>query len=570
MNRSRRNQRPDTKPTDSGVAPPSKYKPPRCLTLVAATLLLVLFAGLSIWEMWDDSVTIDERVYLPAGYVYWKQRDFSLNAEHPPLVKLLASAALLGLHLRTPPFVGLPELNDSQSAAERQMSFGSQFLYSQDADHLIFRGRLPMVALALLLGIFVFWWSWELYRDIGAALLSLFLFVLEPTLLAHSHYVTTDVAPACFSVMAMFFLWRFSQCGQRWDLALASAGLGLALASKYSTVFLVPVFYFLLLFGWPQKLAVTGNSARHFPGPRTYAVLGSLLATCFVVQATYLFSPDLFLYFKGLVAVNVNELPQSLLTYIRGDFFPGGVWWYHVYVLLLKLPLPTIIFILVAGGAIVFNRELPNSGTLFALLPATVFGLATCAFANNLGARYMIPVVAFLLVAAGRAWFVFNKVRAARIAGVILCLWLIVSVVRVSPHFISYFNELVGDPAKGPHYVDDSNIDWGQDLKRLARYLEKNRINDLVLSYWGPTPPEYYLNRNGIRFAPWTYEMAGKDTPAAGVYAISVNQLIAIKREMFWLKRPLDPKLDWLQRFQPSDRIGYSIYVYRFPRPVGR
>ena len=69
---------------------------------------------------------------------------------------------------------------------------------------------------------------------------------------------------------------------------------------------------------------------------------------------------------------------------------------------------------------------------------------------------------------------------------------------------------------------------------------------------------------------PWTYEMASKDIPAAGVYAISVNQLITIKREMFWLNRPLDPKLDWLQRFQPSDRIGYSIYIYRFPHPAAR
>ena len=48
-----------------------------------------------------------------------------------------------------------------------------------------------------------------------------------------------------------------------------------------------------------------------------------------------------------------------------------------------------------------------------------------------------------------------------------------------------------------------------------------------------------------------------------GVYAISVNNLVNLKRRV--LLDGEDPKLDWLERFRPTDRVGYSIYIYRFP-----
>lgn len=542
----------------------------RWLTPVLAALLLSTFAGLSIWEMWDDSVTIDERVYLPAGYVYWTHKDFSLNPEHPPLVKLLAAIPLLGLDVEAPALDSVVETNEPRAAAERQMAFGSKFLYSQDADRIIFWGRLPMVALGLLLGTFIFRWSWEIHGHPGAGLLSLFLFTLEPTLLAHSHYVTTDVAPACFSVMAMYFLWRFGQREKASDLLLSCLGLGLALGSKYSAVFMVPVYAFWLFFYGPVKGQTASNAATHKLQRVPFMTsLGALLVTAATVQATYLFSPDLLIYFKGLRAVNASELPQSLLTYVNGDFISGGVWWYHLYVMLLKLPLPTIIVILMAGGVLVKRRELLDQKIAFTLLPAAVFALVTCALANNLGARYMIPVVAFLLVVAGRAWFIFAKNGMSRIIGAILAFWLAISVFHVSPHHISYFNELVGGSSNGAYFLDDSNIDWGQDFNRLMRYLDKREIKEAVLSYWGPMPPDDYLRRYGIRFTPWTYEMAESPTPPPGFYEISVNQLIGIKREKTWLKQPLDAKLDWLNRFQPYDRVGYSIYIYNFP-PLSR
>jgi len=64
--------------------------------------------------------------------------------------------------------------------------------------------------------------------------------------------------------------------------------------------------------------------------------------------------------------------------------------------------------------------------------------------------------------------------------------------------------------------------------------------------------------------------MAASSTPPPGLYAISVNHLVGIKREKLLLNQPWDPNLDWLTRFQPSDRIGYSIYIYQFPQRESR
>ena len=113
--------------------------------------------------------------------------------------------------------------------------------------------------------------------------------------------------------------------------------------------------------------------------------------------------------------------------------------------------------------------------------------------------------------------------------------------------------------------LGDSNLDWGQDLKRLARYQEDRNLPPLHLAFWGASRPEVY----GIQYSRWAVDTPDEaDPPVAadpppGLYAISVNKLIDLKKLVLLDGR--DPRLDWLDRFEPVDRIGYSIYVYRFP-----
>jgi hypothetical protein len=538
----------------SGVRPVPDL--PRWVVFASLILLLGLFAGLSGWEMAGDSVTSDERIHLPAGYAYWKAREFRLNPEHPPLVKLLSALPLLTLNLQMPSTQPDPGLNYN----EYQQVFGTKFLFSQDADRILFRGRLPILGLGVLLAFFVFLWSWRLHGHPGAGILSLLLISLDPATLAHSHYVTMDVPLACFSVMAMFFLWQFSRNAKPGPLIGASLCMALALASKFSAVFLLPVFFLLLFFRFPvvsfgNRLGSRKNQVR------IWSCLGAGLGIVLVVQACYFFSPDLWLYYKGAQQVNTNHNP-SYLYFAAGKFFPGGVWWYPIYAFAIKTPLITLAAIVVAPFFFVRRRKKALKDLAFLLLPAGAVTVATCAFADNLGVRYMIPVTAFLVVLAGELFFFFAASWKRLVLAGALTFCLGFSVLRVSPHHLAYFNELAGGPKNAPNYLDDSNIDWGQDLKRLVEYLEKHRISNPILSFWGPGIPEYYGDRVGIHFSPWTRAMARSANPPAGVYALSVNNLVGIRR---FIQLGEDPNLDWLRRYTPADRIGYSIYIYRFP-----
>lgn len=532
---------------------------PRWLIVVVAAALLALFAGLSLWEMVGDSLTSDELVHLPSGYAYWKKQEFRLNPEHPPLVKLLCSLPLLGMNLRMPSTEPDPGLDYNQY----QMVFGKKFFFTQDADHILFWSRLPTLGLGLLLAFLVFWWSYRLHGHAGAGLLSLFLLAFEPTILAHSHYVTMDVPLACFSVMAMFFLWEFSRRAKPRHLVLASLGMALALASKFSAVSLLPVFFLLLFVRFQAgslEMSLFGGQNGLFK-TRILVCAAVAVGIALIVQAFYFLSPDLTLYFRGVRQVNVNHNP-NFLYYAAGKFSLGGVWWYPIYAFAVKTPLPTIIAIVVAGISWLNVSRQVRRQLVFVLLPAGILTMATCAFADNLGLRYMIPVTSFLLVLAGRCWQVITAKGGPMIWAGLLALWLCVSVLHLSPHHISYFNELIGGPGNAPHYLDDSNIDWGQDLKRLVQYLKENDATDVILSFWGPAPPEYYGDPQGIRFTPWTRALARDTSPPPGLYALSVNNLVGAKR---LIALGEDPMLDWLRRFEPVARVGYSIYIYRFP-----
>ena len=119
---------------------------------------------------------------------------------------------------------------------------------------------------------------------------------------------------------------------------------------------------------------------------------------------------------------------------------------------------------------------------------------------------------------------------------------------------------LVCGPGDGIRYLDDSNIDWGQDYKLLVRWLRERGITDAKGLYHpyhlAPFVARYY----GLALQPPTWAEIREPTP--GWYAVSAHLL----------QRPAlahDPehgpvRFDWLDRFTPVAKIGYSIYVYRF------
>ncbi len=73
-----------------------------------------------------------------------------------------------------------------------------------------------------------------------------------------------------------------------------------------------------------------------------------------------------------------------------------------------------------------------------------------------------------------------------------LALWYAAGTLRNHPHHLAYFNEIAGGPANGYRHLVDSNLDWGQDLKRLAAWATRAGSPPLKLSYFGSADPAYY------------------------------------------------------------------------------
>ena len=210
----------------------------------------------------------DETMHLPAGYTYWKTGDFRLNPEHPPLIKLLAALPLLPMN----PYVKWDDPTWSGDPPD-QVRFGVRFLYSSDsvlgkgaADQMLFWARLPVMLLSVLLGWYVFAWARALYGT-NAGLAALFLYAFCPNILAHSRFVTMDLGLSCFFVMTIYYVWRFARFGGRRNVALAGVALGLALATKFSAIILLPSVAVLLAMAVAERAGGGRRRARAPPSP---------------------------------------------------------------------------------------------------------------------------------------------------------------------------------------------------------------------------------------------------------------------------------------------------------------
>ena len=494
------------------------------------------------------SATSDEVTHLPSGYTYLRTGDFRLNPQHPPLVKLLCALPLLPLGPKL-------ELSDPDWNRDppQEWGFGFRFLHSNDADRLLFWGRMPVVLLSLLTGYFVYRWAGELFGA-PAGLMALFLYAFGPNVVAHSRFVTMDLPLSCFFLLTLYSLWKHVGSGRRRHLVATGVCLGLALATKFSALILLPLVAVLLGLAavWPGGAGRANLAARARRAAIALVVIVVLAGA--VVYTVYGFPSDPLFYWRGVERVNQDHNP-SYEYFLNGEFRKGGFWYYFPAAFLYKTPLVTLL--LLGLSLFLWRRHRARGGLdeLFLALPAVTFFVFTSAFADNLGVRYLLPVYPLIFIWVSRLADLVVEYRVGRAAAALLAGWYLFSAISIYPDHLAYFNEAVGGPKNGHRYLDDSNIDWGQDLKRLKRHMEREGIDSVRLLYGWNASADYY----GI---PWQQvsEAEWRTRPLPGIYAVSTHLLI--RGENY--ARTLDARTDWLSRYQPIGRVGYSIYLFRF------
>lgn len=197
------------------------------------------------------------------------------------------------------------------------------------------------------------------------------------------------------------------------------------------------------------------------------------------------------------------------MGYLMGQVSPTGWWYYFPVAFLLKMPAATIAVMVLAAAAAVHFRRYGDTGlslpaasndasfrrdsVLVMVVFECVYWLASINTHLNIGHRHLLPVYPPLFVLAGAAgWWLSSTRRAAGVFCGLLVAGTAVTNLLTWPHYIAYFTELIGGPAQGPKYLSDSNVDWGQDLKFLARYLRGHPRDDVKLSYFGTADPGWY------------------------------------------------------------------------------
>lgn len=205
--------------------------------IILSSFALMLNASLK------ETAIFDETAHISAGYGYVKYFDYRLNPEHPPLVKVLAALPLVFQSSIKFPV----ESSAWQTDINGQWTVGGKFLYESgnNADQIVGWARLGPILLTIILIFFIYIWSKEL---IGRwwALLPTFLFALSPTVLAHGHYVTTDIGATIGTLAALYYFIKFLFEPSKKNLVFAGLAFGIAQLMKFSSVLIIPFFIFLI------------------------------------------------------------------------------------------------------------------------------------------------------------------------------------------------------------------------------------------------------------------------------------------------------------------------------------
>jgi hypothetical protein len=501
------------------------------LRVLAPALLLAVMAGLFLDGARHKRLVYDELDNLAYGRRFLREGPGALpQGQRMPV---LALNALGCIHKQCRP----------------------QFVNRSDLRRLT--ARAATIVLTLALGVVVFAWAKTLL-GFAPALGALWLHVFNPNMLAHGKQVTSDVAAALFTTLAVYLLWRLARRWRAWTFAGAAAATAAAIAAKMTNLLLLPVMALLVagqaLFGdrpggGPSRRAVLRSTAL-------VLAFGALVVV--LVNAVYrfdgtfapaagqewrsralrplegvrapLFLPRMFLWtVDQSYVVQENPTVGRGPNYVLGELNHDGRWYAFPLMVLLKTPLA--LFALV-GWAVAARRTGHSRRELawWLLLPP----LAWLAFFSlmvkpQIGVRYLLPAFPFLFILAARPMALATG-RRARAALAALLGWYAVSSLSYHPHPMAYFNELIGSRLNAYRYLADSNLDWEDAWHFIAEWRREHP--DIPFAY---EPPD-------IR---------------PGYVLVSANELVGIfDRERFrWVR----------ENFRPVDHVAYNHLLFYVP-----
>ena len=470
------------------------------MRIVAAALIVIASLRIaSTYRVFSD--TADEAHHVGAGLDLYANRRYDVQTENPPLPRLVLAAA---------PYLGGMRRDTSADFSGQLRSVFANGKYERDLV-LARCGNLLFFVLAAV----AVWFLARRVLDETQALIALALFTTQPVILGYSGLATHDTAAVAGTALGLlaFVRWLDEPSWKR--AALFGVAYGFGALCKFSCLLFVAAGCAVLLL---------------FRRRNPLQLLIAPLTAFATIAAGYAFHLEPF--FVGMRAIFALDR-EGFLSYALGRYTMHGWWWYFPLALALKTTLALLILFL--AGAF-FGNRVWTLVTLAMILPVLPSSL-------DLGVRYVLPVyVPFSIAVAAMC--------RRQIVVAALLAWHLVASTLAHPDYFPYFNEIA---AYAPQrFLADSNLDWGQDLLRLARYCRKHQINALAYTLFSASDP----NRIGL---PQRVDIDWSQPPNVPA-ALSESTLILTRAT----RRHAYPWADDL----PYVRIGKSIRLYR-PQALG-
>ena len=501
-------------------------------TIIVAGLLLLMAVQMFVGAK-ADSVTADEPIHLLSGYATLTEQHLLFDPEHPFLLKTWAALPLLWLQPEMPEqAVDLPDefrdIDHNSYYAANQWGWQLLFERADDPYTVVLAARLMMIVVTLGLGLVIYAWARQLFGPLSLFILAMFSF--DPTIIAHGHYINTDIGASLFFISTLAAYWNFLHKRSYTWLTLTGVSLGLGMLTKFSLGMLAIILPLLgLLWIWNHRNA----PGQEFTLPLfskldswcgwTRWQLDSIKHGLSIVIIGCIALAIIWIGYGGLMLLNPEDNPSqrpsvsqpaaTVLTvlpptyvkglanvvapnrqgYLLGQCFEGSRLDYFPLLSIFKTPLPSLFFVGLSFGligyALLKYRRLPRpkSVVAFIALPALVYLIISGITGINIGIRHVLPIYILLLIAMGYSlqWLWRLDWRPKQLYGGKLVVALLVGCVAVSsfmawPNYLPYYNILAQEPRSVPFIADDSNMDWGQGTKLLADYVAEHAIESIA------------------------------------------------------------------------------------------
>lgn len=419
----------------------------------------------------------------------------------------------------------------------------------------LFISRFPTIILGIILGYYIFLWAKEIY-NIKAGYLALFLYIFCPNIIAHSSLITTDIPVTAFILFSSYSYWKYLNNPSKKQLLITGFLFGIAQLSKYTALHLIPIFiiitlyktilekerlklknFFPLIIIFIAALVVINigclfeGSFKAFKDSQLYfADLAVKLANTPFIKDIPIPLP--YSYWEGIFWV-MHDDKQGHPSFLMGNYSLKGWWYYFLIAFLIKVPLTTLILFTMSFILNIKEKFWNNFNEIFLIIPISyLFIYFSFFFHTDIGIRFILPIFPFVFILSSK---IINYIKlekvAFRLLFTILILFLPYSSLSVFPHYLAYFNEIIGGPKNGYKYLGDSNLEWGQDDELVNEFVKNSKENYIV----------------------------NPEKPVSGNIIVSATFLQGIssfgKDNSIWLRN----------NFNPIDFIGYSWLIYKIP-----